>query len=634
MARKTQIIIVLTIGFVLAAAGKEVWADCVSPSGYTCVCNSGETKWVCAKWGQGAPPEEPADFTVNYGCDGCADAPNIELREGDGGWELYSEVKSTSTPANLGSITVPSSGTGNFGVKIAKGTSAGAVNVGNSTYGINLTLPSTSNYSNLTGANITGTLSGISVLQKSSGGSGGDISGVATIGTISGGLVVQGNLLSAMTVTNVNGITQIGGTLGTSSQSADLNIGTLAASFSINGTGTNYGDMTVTTMSNGGSLTMSGNVPSGKTITIGAFSGGGSLGMSGQSTLAGRLELPNGIAASGNVVVNFLSGTIDLNNMAVNGILWVSRGESSGTIIDGGAVGSTGIVYVGYYPDGYFHSTADFDSVALGGVIQSHSQSWFGGYLTVTNAVAGDIRMTGASYGTIDVGSVSSSGRIILEDEDDSHGSDIIINGNMAGVIDIDGGLLAGGGVFIDGALTRLVDISGGLSGSVNVSGNISGTVEVSGGMDQDGDVISYGTLTSTGRITVNGLCDGTVQIANETVSGSRIQLVDGLGATGNVLINMYEGNYNANGNIYIGPLTLPNPPNNVEFDGCIRIYKQSGSSSGGDLYGSIVTTGCHDDSDPLSICVDGGNVFGRIQIVNSGCSAPEPSSYSCGTCP
>lgn len=291
MTKRKEIIGILGLALVVTTYGKEARADCTAPSGYTCVCNSGETKWVCAKWSQGALPVVPDDFAVNYGCYGCADAPNIELRHGDAGWELYSEVKSSSTPANLGSITVPSGTSGDFGVKIAKGASAGAVNVGTSSNGINLTLPSSSNYSNLTGANLTGTLSGLTNLQKSSGGTGGDLTGAVTVNTISGTVLVAGNALAPMTVTNVNSgaYAQLNGNLGTSTQSANLSIGTLAATFNVNGSGTHYSDITVTTMSTSGGLTVWGTIPSGKSVTVGNFSGAGNLSLSG--TLTGTLEL-------------------------------------------------------------------------------------------------------------------------------------------------------------------------------------------------------------------------------------------------------------------------------------------------------------------------------------------------------
>lgn len=154
---------ILTMGITGLSPDRCLAADPV------CVTNSGSTERVCVEWGKQAPPEED-DFDVDYSCQGCSDAPDVELKTGDTGWVMYSEVISSGVAANIGALTTTDSD--NYGVKIAKGTAAGAANVGSMVLS-----PDGASYSSsiLSGSKISGDLTGNLTLQKSSGGEGGAV---------------------------------------------------------------------------------------------------------------------------------------------------------------------------------------------------------------------------------------------------------------------------------------------------------------------------------------------------------------------------------------------------------------------------------------------------------------------------
>jgi len=96
--------------------------------------------------------------------------------------------------------------------------------------------------------------------------------------------------------------------------------------------------------------------------------------------------------------------------------------------------------------------------------------------------------------------------------------------------------------------------------------------------------------------------------------------LLDGLGSDATLEINATEGVLDANGVIYVGPSSPPNPLNDITFDGSIAVY-DDGSGGGGDLRGAIVVVGCHATADNLEICLEGGDGGENIKIKQNGCT-------------
>jgi len=135
-----------------------------------CKSNGAASRRVCFAWGKVSDPVETTDYTVDYNCQGCSDSPAVDLKTGDLGWVVYSEVISTGAVANIGALTTTDAD--NYGVKIAKGSGAGAANVASM-----VLTPSGDHYSSVaSGSRISGSLSGNLTVQKTTGGSGGAIS--------------------------------------------------------------------------------------------------------------------------------------------------------------------------------------------------------------------------------------------------------------------------------------------------------------------------------------------------------------------------------------------------------------------------------------------------------------------------
>ncbi len=199
LKRDVAFVTIITIGVTGLWAGRSL-ADPV------CVENSGSTKHVCVEWSEQDPPEEDEDFEVNYGCQGCSDAPTVVLMTGDDEWIIYSEVISTQVAANIGAMTT--SDEENYVVKIANGANAGAANVSSM-----VMTPRGDHYSSIaSGSIISGNLTGDLTLQETSGGSGGVLSltiggnaeGDITAATIST-LWIGGNLSGNVDVDEVTG---------------------------------------------------------------------------------------------------------------------------------------------------------------------------------------------------------------------------------------------------------------------------------------------------------------------------------------------------------------------------------------------------------------------------------------------
>lgn len=138
--------------------------------------------------------------------------------------------------------------------------------------------------------------------------------------------------------------------------------------------------------------------------------------------------------------------------------------------------------------------------------------------------------------------------------------------------------------------------------------------------------------LSGTGRILIDDLCDGSINVLRGTAANSLVRMTGGLDDHGTIEINSSRGAYDAGGNIHVGPDdgTSSDP---VVFDGCIRIYDDNGAPvpDHGDLDGYITINGCHATADDLNICID-GFVNGSININQPDCQ--NQVTRSCGTCP
>lgn len=646
MQSKEFLIVTIACAFA-GVATQQALSQCSVPAERICDTDMQGPK-ACVCWVRPDPPLPGFHFTFNT-----ADPnnPGVNLIEGRDAlglvdWSVWSE-DDLGNPANLGPVAIHSTSMEDINVRIANHSgSTGAVNV----VAINLGHPQAANLSKLWGnSGVTGSVNGAVFLQENSSGSGGDLRG---------SLVVLGSVTGPVTIPELAGDVAILGNVTNAVTIGDINAG---ASFDVSGNASD--NITISGLIYpGGSMSVDGSFPANKTVHIADMQGDADDYSSVSfGAFAGTLFLGQGVRSNTGVLVASLTGAINLNNADVAGSLSLIEAGATAAVQNGGAI--SGSFYPAVSAGKVFSGTATFASVASTGKIHAYLEADLSGTITVTGSVAGDIVVSGSflSAGSLNTGLITLSGEISI---DEGASGDIVVGGhsNVAGAISIAGGLSSSGSVTVDGSLTGNVDIIGGLSGdftvlganiarSFDVAGGMSGTISgthqlrapltISGGMTATALVWHAGRFDHPGRLTVNGLCDGDIVFGTETEPGTTIQLHDGLGSSGSILVNDSLGAYDANGTISIPGTVIgtecPNLP--VVFDGCIRVFE--GLAGGGSLYGAIWVRGCHSISTPLNICVDGGDGHGNITITQ-GCSPDcpvmlyPPPGWSCNpsTCP
>ncbi|MDO8629296.1 MAG: hypothetical protein Q7R41_02285 [Phycisphaerales bacterium] len=273
-------------------------------AGVVCGANSGNTKRICVEWGKQTDPVQNVDFSVDYTCQGCSDAPAVELSTGDTAWVAYSEVISTGAVANIGALTTTDAD--NYGVKIAKGSGAGAANAGSMV----LTPNGSAYYSSLLdGSAISGDLTGALALQKSSGGTG----GVASF-------TIGGDVLADITIPKLSYL-YVGGNVGSN----------------------------VT-------IQIEDAVPTAASVLFGGYAV--------SPTFSGTLSFPNGLVGMDKQVAFFATltetGAIDFHGAELGCQLNLYGGASTGSVLSAGTL--TGSVRLG--EDGHdFFGTTLFESM-------------------------------------------------------------------------------------------------------------------------------------------------------------------------------------------------------------------------------------------------------------------------------
>ncbi len=535
--------------------------------GETCV--TGSQVKVCLQWSQAPDPIEDVDFSVSFADPTC---PGLQLKKGDLAWIVSSELVGTGAPANISSITTPVAD--NFVVKIAKVTGAGAANVGS------IALQPTGNhYSSVAaGSIIAGDLTGNLTVLRDSGGTGGEAS-IAINGSVQSSSTITVPVLKALTI------------------AGDVD-----------------GDVNVTTALADGTLSAAGSVGSSCVIDVvdmtGAsfvtFDGAGA----GTKSFAGRLNIHSGVKAKQALSIGIpltSSGIVDFDGGDIEAGILIEAGA--------GAVINAGTLTDNFEMANVYEFTG---SVTIADIGESGALNW--------ECVTG-VHMNGTIHVTGDVeakGFVGAHSGIMLSN------SQIVIDGNLAGAV---GSSPAGDGGDFPGVLTvggnvsGTVAINGNLGGSVAIDGAVSGDIKVTGNVS--GSVAIDESLTSTGRILIDGLCNGGITIGRETASLSLIRATQGLGSSGAIRINDSRGDYDARGVIQLGTTAsiIPTPPPNVSFDGSIKILRNAGNTDGGDLIGGITVIGCHATSADLDICICGTN-SGRVSIDQAQCT--NQVSWSC----
>lgn len=206
-----------------------------------------------------------------------------------------------------------------------------------------------------------------------------------------------------------------------------------------------------------------------------------------------------------------------------------------------------------------------------------------------------------------------------------------LISADLTGTIKITSNLSLGGTILVVGDVSSggKIWVVGDCSGLVRVVHDLIGDVQIDSDLTSSGKVtvdeaLAAPALAGAGRILVSGICDGDIDIGEQTDDLTLIHLLGGLGSGGSLEINASEGNFDANGNIHVGPTGFVIP--DITFDGCIHIYDELGTGDGGNLIGTLTVQGCHDDD--LDICIDGLDTLPNVIIKQTGC--PNQVGWSC----
>ncbi|TWT42409.1 hypothetical protein RAS1_35410 [Phycisphaerae bacterium RAS1] len=347
-------------------------------------CVDGTGVRACVTWSLQVNPVPNQNFRITFDATG---EPNIELRTGDAGWEVYAvevvDGQATNTVVNIASLTIdPSSPSQSFTVSIKKGSGPGAANVGT----VNLDAASWTGHSSIgTGSHITGDLTGPLTIKSDGNGDGGEL-----------WLIVNGDVTSpsAISVPIVKYL-RVSGDIA--------------------------GDLDVTAQLDG-ILEFYGNVGADSVIVVEDFGEGATLiGNDKNYTFSGRLELPNGVPAdAGGVAIGQdIAGTIDLMDADIHATLNCFSVTSTGRIINGGIIRSPATVGIGDTG----HTTATLAGEATFAGVESGANVFFecshlDGTLTIASDVAGNVLFGSAGIGASGVvlvgGDVTATGKNLV----------------------------------------------------------------------------------------------------------------------------------------------------------------------------------------------------------------------------
>lgn len=379
---------------------------------------------------QGTQPVEDVDYRLEEATPGFID---VELISEQDTWRIWStDADNPGGIGDIGVISIADDHTGAFyGLSIGPGgADPGARHVkGIDLWPFGFTGPAAR--SKLAHGRITGDLTGVLKVKRSSTGQEGWVAS----------FFIDGNVTGAMTIPVLKSLT-IGGELSST--------------------------IDITDEVNGGGLTINGNVTTTGAIQIANFVSGNVTIGSPWNQFAGILDLENGVPSGITVEVKSRlasAASIDLNSQAVAGTLKCST-DNAGDIINGGAV--TGTVTLASGTGWAFSGTATFASVSSGGVIKTTNGANLSGNLTINSDAQGDIELAALS------GSVS-------------------IGGNLTADLNIGADLAAGADVTVSGALVGLgrVIIDGECAGDILIRNQTDDLtlIQCKGGLPLGGEI-------------------------------------------------------------------------------------------------------------------------------------------------
>jgi hypothetical protein len=371
---------------------------------------------IHVRWDEGPQqPEQGTHYTVKIDSPASAEFPDVELIAGHLDWRIWSV--DTDNPDDVGDIGVISSPYAqNFAVTILDDSDgAGARNV----KAITLDPTSSSNYSNILAGTITGDLQDDLLVQRSSGGTGGEVSlsisgdagadmALPKVHVLSVGGEASGSIAITQLASEGGAVFgQLSGSVSIEASFGSVAIGNVSGSLDIDEWHTDFTSnpfpLLIDEMGEGSSITIG-------ELDVGEFEPGGDfefwigdLGEDyGESEIAGTILFESGIKDDMRLTIwgeLTETGVLDLNDAGVYGAIDF-HGGGAGNIINGGTVAAP--IELGNITT-VFSGTATFQRVVAGGSIITENCSDLPGTIQLTGsleggsiAVTGDLPSSGA----------------------------------------------------------------------------------------------------------------------------------------------------------------------------------------------------------------------------------------------
>lgn len=606
-------------------------------------------------WDESPPPVEGFAYVID---DTDPSFPSVELRTGSQTWRIWSvDPDNPGSVGDIGVISCPHAQ--NFGVKILTPSGGqGARDV----LGVNLQPTSGSNYSRIVEGNFS-SLVGNLILQKASGGTGGtigsltvDVVGAATVFDVPGGITgdVAINLVDEAATVAIGSLASNQVTLALGAE-ATLSI-TDVGSFAEVSVSQTSGPISIYKMYPQAVVTISKFEPTGS-LDVTKMEDGSTLNLSNMNCDSGTsyasvhvadmygdagvnvfcpgfltvLEPECGCGTSTpklQVTIDQMSGTADVNYIdglgaqehlevgGMAGFVEVTCTTLKGTISLTQGIAANCTVEV---TSADYNSTIDLNDEPISGTLTLVNTSY--GSIINGGDVIGSVLLASSSSGTNYSGSAtfgSVSGTILTGKlgvpEDPGQ---IIVTGNLSGLIETNGNVT--GSIYVHGdvAATGVIEVLGSLEGA---------SIAVFQDIEAGGQVGVFGNMNGTSNVGVVGTTRGLIHIAGTMSAQSLVQSTGGLASGSMIDVNTSGASTSTTaGTIWIGGSATQNPLPPVTMLGAVRVNCPAQSKT---FNGQVKVVGCasgsHQDAD---ICL-----YGTIQSSRPILYVDKNCTYKYGT--
>jgi cytoskeletal protein CcmA (bactofilin family) len=282
------------------------------------------------------------------------------------------------------------------------------------------------------------------------------------------------------------------------------------------------------------------------------------------------------------------------------------------------------------YGSGVFEGSVTFDNVTDTGQIRTTHYNDLDGTIHIDGDVDGDIHHFGSMTST---GSIDIGGNLA---------GDISITADVdaGGQIDVTGQLIDTGRIMIDGSCDGAVSVGSDSDGTITVGDDLSGDIVVHGAMSGPvtvGDELESGGLISVidgmkgnGFIGITGVTSGTIDVQQPMTDLSAVKATGGLASGGLVNVNSQGNSSTTTEGTIWIGGRIADLPFTIPYAGAVRINCGSSSAT---FSGVLKIVGCAATSaQTANVCIYGTN-SGTTTVYSSGCTYAYATGCS-GSCP